>query len=138
MRESNVPLRDLWRRAKPSLVQRCSIAWAIVIVGLSQGCSRQPPPAAAPTSPAQTTSLEVVNRSSADMNMYLVRGGQRIPLGLAPGNETTRFELSPGQVAGVGTVYFQAVPRTGLARPIGSEPTVLRAGDVITLNIPPP
>ena len=89
-------------------------------------------------SPDPTTQLEVVNRSSSDMDLYLVRSGQRVRLGLAPGNETTRFVLTPGQIAGVGLVHFQAEPITGLARPIGSEPVMLRAGDVVTLNIPPP
>jgi hypothetical protein len=80
----------------------------------------------------------VVNRSSADMEVYVVRGGQRVRLGLAPGNETTRYTVSPAQFAGVGPTHFEAVPRIGLARPIGSEPVLLRAGDVVTLNIPPP
>jgi hypothetical protein len=84
------------------------------------------------------TQLEVINRSSSDMDIFIVRGGQPIRLGLAPGNETTRFVLSPAQVAGVGPAHFQARPITGLARPIGSEPVMLRAGDVVTLNIPPP
>ena len=89
-------------------------------------------------SPDPTTQLAVVNRSSSDMDIYMVRSGQRVRLGLAPANVTTQFVLTPGQVAGVGLVHFQGVPLLGLARPIGSEPVMLRAGDVVTLNIPPP
>jgi hypothetical protein len=81
--------------------------------------------------------LEVVNRSSFDMDIYVVRSGQRVRLGLAPNNRTTRFTLSPAQVAGVGLARFEAVPIAG-GRPIGSEPVLLNPKDVITLEIPPP
>ena len=93
------------------------------------------PPGATPD---PSTQLEVVNRSSSDMDIYVVRGGQRVRLGLAPANVTTRFVLTPGQIAGVGLVHFQAAPLLGFGRTIGSEPVILRAGDVVTLNIPPP
>jgi hypothetical protein len=113
---------------------------ALLGIGLTvAGCSKpaeSSPGGAAPD--PQTTELEVVNRSSADMDIYVVRGGQRVRLGFAPGNETTRFALHPAQVAGTGLVHFQASPITGLGRPIGSEPVMLRLGDVVTLNIPPP
>ena len=103
------------------------------------GCASKPEPAPDGASPdPRTTELEVVNRSSSDMDIFILRSGQRVRLGLAPGNETTRFVLTPAHVAGVGTTYFQASPITGLGRPIGSEPVMLRLGDVITLNIPPP
>lgn len=122
-----------------SATNRYLLVCAMGIAGtLLPGCGRPSSSTSPQASPASSTSLEVINRSSADMDVYVVRAGQRIPVGFAPGNETTRFVLSPGQVAGVGTVQFQAVPRSGLARPIGSEPTPLRAGDTITLNIPPP
>jgi hypothetical protein len=102
-------------------------------------CGPSVDPAPSGVSPQEgTTQLEVINRSSSDMDIYVVRGGQRIRLGLAPGNVTTRFVLSPAQVAGVGPAHFQAQPITGLGRPIGSEPVMLRLGDVVTLNIPPP
>jgi hypothetical protein len=72
------------------------------------------------------------------MDVFIVRSGQRVRLGLAPANETTRFTLLPVQVAGTGLARFQASPLAGFAQPISSEPVMLRAGDVITLNIPPP
>jgi hypothetical protein len=107
----------------------------LILAGCSSGTGMAP--AGAAPDPG-TTQLEVVNRSSSDMDIYIVRSGQQVRLGLAPGNVTTRFVLTPGQVAGVGLVHFQARPITGLGRPIGSEPVMLRLGDVVTLNIPPP
>ena len=107
-----------------------------IILGLSAlACAR---PAGQDPAPTQETRLEVINRSSSDMDIYLVRGGQRVRLGLAPGNETSQFTLHRAQIAGVGPARFVASPLGGFAETIGSEPVMLRAGDVITLNIPPP
>jgi hypothetical protein len=94
-------------------------------------------PAPATTS-NQGTALEVVNRSSSDMDIFAVRSGARVRLGLAPANVTTRFNILRGQLPGGGTVTFQARPQLGLARAISSEPTILSPGDTITLQIPPP
>ena len=120
-----------------ALSYRRLILYCLGSLALSSCAGKSAPPEGAAADP-RTTELEVVNRSSSDMDIYVVRGGQRIRLGLAPGNVTTRFVLVPAQVAGVGPAYFQATPITGLGRPIGSEPVMLRLGDVITLNIPPP
>ena len=122
----------------PLVLHRCL---PIYLAGLSMvvACaSRREIPQEGAARDPRTTELEVFNRSSSDMYIFVVRSGQRIRLGLAPGNETTRFVLTPAHVAGVGTTYFQASPITGLGRPIGSEPVMLRLGDVITLDIPPP
>jgi len=71
------------------------------------------------------------------MDIFVVSGGQRMRLGMAPGNKTTSFSLAPGQFA-AGGVRFQAVPLLGLGRPIMSEPVMGGAQDTITLEIPPP
>lgn len=105
----------------------------VTACGSSNSSTDQPAPA------NQSTMLEVVNHSSSDMDIYMSRMGDRVRLGLAPANVTTKFELLPAQVAGVGTVEFQARPILGgFGRPAQSEPTALRPGDTITLEIPPP
>jgi hypothetical protein len=71
------------------------------------------------------------------MDIFLVRSGERVRLGLAPGNETTNFDLLPAQLTGVGPVHFEAVPLAGLGRSISSEPISLGLNDVISLDIPP-
>jgi hypothetical protein len=108
---------------------------SLVLAGCRTRAETEP---AGPAPDPGTTQLEVVNRSSSDMDIYIVRGGQQVRLGLAPGNVTTRFVITRGQVAGVGPAYFQARPIAGMGRTIGSEPVMLRLGDVVTLNIPPP
>jgi hypothetical protein len=112
----------------------------LALVGLA-ACSKpatEQPVGPAPESGNWNTFLEVSNRSSSDMDIFLLRRGQRARLGLAPGGETTRFEVHPVQVAGSGTVVFEARPVIGSGgRPARSDPTVLLPGDVIKLDIPP-
>jgi len=75
------------------------------------------------------------------MDVYAVRSGQRIRLGLAPGGETTNFTLSPGIMTGGGNVWFEAVPTRQVGVDSGgnvrTDPVQARAGDVITLDVPP-
>lgn len=114
----------------------CSASLGLTACGQSAGS--QPAPATENATDGGTM-LEVVNHSSSDMDIYLIRIGQRVRVGTAAANVTTRIQLHPAQVAGIGTVTFYARPMIpGLARPMTSEPTVLRPGDVVTLDIPGP
>jgi hypothetical protein len=112
---------------------------AMLIAGclLAAACSHPPEDTGGRVPPA-TTRLEVVNRSSSDMDIFVVRSGQRVRLGLAPNNTTTRFSLEPAQVAGVGLIRFEARPLAGLGRPVSSDPTMIGIGDSVRLDIPPP
>jgi len=89
------------------------------------------------SNPALQGSLEVENRSSSDMDLYVAseRGGS-VRLGLAPASETTRFRLTPGMLAGAGTIRFQARPVRG-GQPVLSDPYKVRPGDTIVWSIPP-
>ena len=72
------------------------------------------------------------------MDVFLVRsGGQRSRLGLAPASTTTNFALTPAQVAGSGTVVFQAVPTLRSGQTVTSDPVAPNQKDSITLDIPP-
>jgi hypothetical protein len=88
--------------------------------------------------PSPDARLQVINRSSSDMDIYVARGGTRIRLGFAAANDTTWFSLTSGQVPGVGTATFIAAPLTPPGRTISSEPVSIGGRDVITLEIPPP
>lgn len=82
--------------------------------------------------------LKVVNRSSQDMDIFLIRGnGQRNRLGLAPASKTTGFALTPAQVAGVGPVNFQAVPILRGGQSVSSDQVVVTPTQEIRLDIPP-
>jgi hypothetical protein len=82
--------------------------------------------------------LEVENRSSYDMDLYVAseRGGS-VRLGLAPASETTTFRLTPGLLAGAGTIRFQARPVRGGSEPVLSDPYKVRPGELIAWSIPP-
>ncbi len=108
-------------------------------LGLTSGaCGGPPETQPAPAVRAVAGNLEVINRSSQDMDIFLVRGtGQRNRLGLAPASKTTRFSLTPAQVAGVGPVSFEAVPILRGGRAISSDQVNVIPTETITLDIPP-
>ena len=82
--------------------------------------------------------LEVENRSSYDMDLYVAgdRGGQ-VRIGLAPASETTTFRLTPGMLAGAGAIRFQARPVRGQGQAVVSDPYKVRPGEQIVWSIPP-
>lgn len=85
-----------------------------------------------------TTRLEVENRSSLDMDIY-VRGerGGPIRIGMAPGGDVTSFALTPALLAGAGVVRFEARPVRGQGQSVQSEPYRVQRGSVITWSVPP-
>jgi hypothetical protein len=84
--------------------------------------------------PAQTT-VRVENRNFMDMNIFVLRGNQRVRLGTVPGMSTRVLTISP-------TLIFGSTPLRFLADPIGSRQTpisddiVVREGDQVTMIIP--
>lgn len=82
--------------------------------------------------------LEVENRSSFDMDVDIIsdRGGA-VRLGLAPAAETTTFRLTPGMLAGAGSVRFRARPVRGGSDALLSDPYKVRPGEQIVWSIPP-
>ena len=123
------------QRMFPTFSALLSVTGLALLGACAKPSGNQPAPAESAT---QGTILEVVNRSSSDMDIFAVRSGARVRLGLAPSNVTTRFSIQRGQLPGGGTVVFQARPLLALARAISSEPTMLSPGDTVRLEIPPP
>jgi hypothetical protein len=119
------------------------LGFAILLVLLPACASTTADPAGqpAPAPEGQNARLDVSNRSSFDMDVFAIRSGQRIRLGTAPGGETSRFTLSPGVIVGGGSVYFEAVPARRVGVDSGgivrTDNTQVRAGDVISLDVPP-
>jgi hypothetical protein len=108
-----------------------------LIIGLV-GCASHQSGAADETSPDPQARLEVINHSSYDMDIFVVRGGQRLRIGLAPNNDTTRFSLATAQIAGAGLLHFEAKPTLGDGPSVSSEPISVVPRDVITMTIPAP
>ena len=89
--------------------------------------------AAEPTPP---TYLKVENRAFLDMTMYAIRSSQRIRLGIATGNTTTKILIPQSLLSGTGVLQFLASPIGGNRSPVSQEISVT-PGDEVTLTIPP-
>src|SRR5438128_6934621 len=92
--------------------------------------------AVAPSNPQAEVAVSVDNQNFLDMNVFLIRGGQRIRLGTVPGL-TQRILMMRPDLIGYGTALRLALhPIGGRSTPV-SETTSMRPGDVIHLTIPP-
>jgi hypothetical protein len=82
--------------------------------------------------------VRVENRSSVDMDIYLLRSdGQSIRLGFVGGGETSTFALPATVTAGTTSIRFEARPVRRSGRPETSEPFGLSKGEEIQWSIPP-
>src|SRR5437016_12368067 len=89
-----------------------------------------------PINPQAEVAVNVDNQNFLDMNVFLVRGGQRIRLGTVPGL-TSRILMVRPDLVGYGTeLRFELHPIGGRSNPV-SETISVRPGDVIQLTIPP-
>lgn len=82
------------------------------------------------------TTVRVENQAFNDMNIYVVQGGQRVRLGTATGNSTTRLIIPPNLLFGATELRFIADPIGGSRTPVSQAITV-QAGDEVVLTIPP-
>jgi hypothetical protein len=117
---------------------RARIVFALLAAALA-GCARhnQAESTAMAPSSADAAQVEVQNRSSYDMDIYLVRNGQRTRIGFAPANKSTGFTVSRAMAAGVGMTRLEAHPIRGGAEVIQSDPVAFYPGTVVTFPIPP-
>jgi hypothetical protein len=87
--------------------------------------------------PAEQTRARIVNRSSLDMDISVIRNdGRSNPLGLAPGDQTTTFSLPTSLTAGAAWLRFRAKPVRSSGETVVSETFPVRLGDVITWSVP--
>ena len=92
--------------------------------------------AVAPINPQAEVAVSVDNQNFLDMNVFLIRGGQRIRLGTVPGLYSHILMVRP-ELVGYGTeLRFELHPIGGRSNPI-SETITVRPGDVVQLTIPP-
>jgi len=92
--------------------------------------------AVAPIDPRAEVAVTVDNQNFLDMNVFLIRGGQRIRLGTVPGLSSRILMVRPDLI-GYGTeLQFEVHPIGGRSNPI-SETITVHPGDVIHLTIPP-
>ena len=106
---------------------------ALLLIVLAGACHR---PAAAPLNPRAEVAVTVENQNFLDMDVFLVRGGQRVRLGMVSGLSSHILMVRP-ELIGYGTeVQFEIHPIGGRGNPL-TETISVRPGDVIHLTIPP-
>jgi hypothetical protein len=88
-----------------------------------------------PVVEGERTTVEVRNQNFLDMNVYVLRGQQRVRLGTVTGRSTRTLNLPRDMVFGTATVRFEMNPIGSRERPISDEITV-REGEQIILTIP--
>lgn len=108
-----------------------ALLWCLVAL---PGCAANQPA----SSEGGRGRIEVENRSSVDMDVYLrpIRGGS-IRLGFAPAGETTSFSLSDAMLTGAGPVRFEARPTGQRGSPVLSDTFYVPSNEVVEWSIPP-
>jgi hypothetical protein len=86
--------------------------------------------------PVPATMVKVQNQAFLDMTIYVYRSSQRVRLGIANGNSTSRFVIPPNLIFGSTPLRFQADPIGRNRQPISQEINVT-PGDEVVLTIPP-
>jgi hypothetical protein len=86
--------------------------------------------------PVPATMLKVENQAFLDMTIYVYRSSQRVRLGIANGNSTSKFVIPSNLIFGSTPLRFQADPIGRNRAPVSQEITVT-PGDEVVLTIPP-
>jgi hypothetical protein len=118
-------------------VQRKASTMRGAVLGLallSVGCHHGATPGS-PDPQAQTT-LRVQNRNFLDMDVFVLRGGQRIRLGMVAGLSSQVFTIPADIVRSSPQLQFELHPIGGRANP-RSETISVRPGDEVNLIVPP-
>jgi hypothetical protein len=82
------------------------------------------------------TTLRVRNQGFLDVNVYAVRGGQRVRLGTVTGNTVQVLRIPSFLLNGITPLRFLADP-IGNQRTPTSEEIVVSPGDEVQIFIPP-
>ncbi|MGH9419618.1 MAG: hypothetical protein ACRD3J_06565 [Thermoanaerobaculia bacterium] len=84
---------------------------------------------------AAATTVTVDNRAALAMDIFIIRGGQRIRIGMADALSTTKLTIPRGIIVGSTDVRFLADPIGGNHTPVSQTITV-NEGDQVVLTLP--
>ena len=105
----------------------------LLVVSAAGGCHR---PAAPQLDPRAEVAVTVENQNFADMDVFIVRGSQRVRIGMVPGVSSRILMVRPELIGYGSEVRFEMHP-IGSRRNAISESITIRPGDVIQVTIPP-
>jgi len=117
--------------------QRISVAALVALMALA-GCSssmERTGSAAGEVASNDAVAVMVVNNNYNDVNVYAVRGGERIRLGSVTGNNSATFSMDRA-IYGVNDVSLIAIPIGGFGA-ARSGRLSLSAGDSVEFRIMP-
>ncbi len=103
------------------------------ILGIFAACASMGKPTSSDNRPQTTVTVD--NRASLQMDIFIIRGGQRIRLGTADALATTKLTIPRGIVYESTDVRFLADPIGGVRAPI-SETITVHEGDEVVLTLP--
>ena len=121
------------RRARFARLAAVSIMCCALALGAACSGNTKEDEAAEPIPP---TYVKVENRAYLDMTIYVYRSSQRIRLGIANGNSTTKMLIPSNLIFGSTPLRFQADP-IGASRQPTSQEISVSPGDEVQLLIPP-
>ncbi len=107
------------------------IAALLLLVVLFAGCSKKPFDEDA----APETTVEVQNNNFYDMNIYIVRSGQRVRIGHVGGGQTRELRIPVYLAESSSRVQFLADPVGGNRTPTSHE-VYITPGSRVRLIIP--
>ena len=110
------------------------LRWLVAATAIAfvSACSSNPKPG----QQRPATMVEVDNQALLDMTVYVMRGSQRIRLGLATGLSKSKFTIPQGVMFGTTSLRFLADPVGANATPVSEEISVTE-GETVVLRIPP-
>jgi hypothetical protein len=111
---------------------RSSVTATLLLLSITLGCAGN----SATASGGNTTRERIENNSSLDMDIYVIRQTGATRLGFVPANDTARFELTPGILAGSVSFRFEARPVRQSGRSMVSELFQVTPGDEIAWSVP--
>ena len=106
---------------------------ATLALAISAACAGRSPSSPQPRGDAQ---LRVENRTFSDAVIYVLKGGQRMRIGLAGSMSTTTMTIPAALITPGQPLQFLANP-IGSPREAVSQELSVQPGDVVGLTIPP-
>jgi hypothetical protein len=111
---------------------RSAITASLLLLSFTLGCAGN----TATASGSGTTTARIENNSSLDMDIYVLRQVGATRIGFVSSNDTARFDLTAGVLAGAVSLRFEARPARQSGRAVVSELFPVNRGDEIVWSIP--
>jgi hypothetical protein len=115
---------------KASTMSGALVALALLSAGCGQAVKSGPP------EPQTRTTLKVDNHNFLDIDVFVVRAGQRIRLGTVTGLSSQVFAIPPDIVRSSPQLQFELHAIGGRGNP-RTETISVQPGDEVELTVPP-